>query len=116
MRQRRVDISRRSSVSGGPRSAITVASALLRHARRSAARARDADKARRTCSNRPTLDELHSTEVAGEVDSLVWSELVTDMLILAFGVYRQISVDSARVYLRVACADPVMGCWCGVGC
>ena len=109
LRQRRVDASRRSSVSGGPRSARTVASTVLRRARCSAARARHADKAGRTCSNRPTLGEPHSAEVVGEVKSVVWSELVTDTLILAFDAYRQISVDRALVYLGVACAGPLYG-------
>jgi len=79
LRQRRVDIARISSVTGGPRSAITIASTVLRQARRSAARARHADKARRACSKRPALDELHPTDVVGDVNLVVWFELATDM-------------------------------------
>ena len=79
LRQRRVDISRRSSVSDGPRSAITAASTVLRQARRSAARARHADKARRTCSKRPALEGLLPTDDLGDVNSVVWFVLVTDM-------------------------------------
>jgi len=68
------------SASGGPRSAIAIASAVVRQARRSAARARHADKARGMCSNRPTLEEHQSTDVLGNVNPVVSSELVTDML------------------------------------
>jgi len=78
--QHNVDIWRMISVSGGPRSAIAIALAVLRQACRSTARAHHADKARRTCSNRPTLEEHESADVVGDVIPVVWFGLVTDML------------------------------------
>ena len=59
---------------------MAIASAVLRLTRRSVARARHADKARRTRSNRLTLEGHQATDVLGDVNPVVWSELVTDML------------------------------------
>jgi len=84
-----------------------MASTIFRHARRSAARVRHADKERLKRSNSVILAELHSTDAVGEVNSVVRFGLMTDMIILTLGAYRQILVDRALVCMRARLAEAI---------